>query len=565
MVTQRGALDAHRALRAPDRRGQRGTHRGCDPLGAGVSSVVGLRVPRRRVDRPAWFDGWPGLVTVFALAAACTLLAIVLGWRGSDLPAQVFRSELVRRDGFVVWNSQWFGGHALLSYSVLSPLVGSLTGPLTLGAISGVAAAVLFERILRHAYGRTLWFPAIWFALGTVANLIVGRVTFGLGIAFGLAAVYALQHRRPVVAVAAALLCALSSPLAGAFLALAAVALACAERERRVTALAVAAGALAPIAVIGFLFPNPGTEPYEPWALAWDLGLCLALVIAAWRVRTVRWGAALYAIAAAGAFAVATPIGGNVSRLGQFVGGPLLACALLPARRIVLAALAVPLLIWQWYPAVDGIAYAHTDPSTRRSYYTPVVDYLDAQTGPIGRVEIPSTYRHWEAAYAAPTLLLARGWERQLDIAYDPIFYNQALNAASYHTWLAENGVKYVALPDARLDDSSLGERALLLGGLPYLEPIWHNAHWRVWRVRDFTGLTTGNATLTRLTPDGFTVNAPTTGDVTVRVRASSRWKVQDDKGCVTKDPLGWTVLRVTQPGPIEVTQSLRGTSCKDS
>ena len=266
---------------------------------------------------------------------------------------------------------------------------------------------MLFERILFYAYGRTVWLAAIWFALGTVANLIVGRVTFALGIAFGLAAVYALQRRRPVLAVAAAFLCALSSPLAGAFLALGGAAWALSQREparrgdrsrdRRARAARSHRGAVS----------DAGSEPYEPWALAWDLGLCLAIAIAAWRVQALRWGAALYAIAAVCAFMVATPLGGNISRLGQFVGGPLLACALLPRRRVLLLLLAVPLLIWQWYPTIDGIAYARTDPSTKQSYYTPVVSFLNAQDGPIGRVEIPSTYRHWEAAYAAPYMLLA--------------------------------------------------------------------------------------------------------------------------------------------------------------
>src|SRR3954469_12028877 len=235
-----------------------------------MSQVVPVPLPRRRSPRE-WVEGWPSLVTVFAVAGALALLAVCLGWRGSDLPAQVFRSELVRRDGFVVWNSQWFGGHSMLSYSVLSPVAGSLTGPLAVGAISGVAAALLFERILRYAYGRTVWLPAVWFALGPGANLIVGRVTFALGVAFAMGAVYALQRRRSIIGVALALLCALSSPLAGAFLALGGVAWACAHRERRTAALAVTAAALAPIVVIAVLFPNPGSEPYEPWALLWDL------------------------------------------------------------------------------------------------------------------------------------------------------------------------------------------------------------------------------------------------------------------------------------------------------
>src|SRR5437016_8925158 len=113
-------------------------------------SLVPVSLPRRRSPRE-WVEGWPSLVTAFAVAGVLALLAVVLGWRGSDLPAQVFRSELVRRDGFVMWNSQWFGGHAMFSYSVLAPTLGSLTGPVALGAVSCVVAAATFERILQFA------------------------------------------------------------------------------------------------------------------------------------------------------------------------------------------------------------------------------------------------------------------------------------------------------------------------------------------------------------------------------------------------------------------------------
>src|SRR3954471_20441500 len=116
--------------------------------------------PRRHV------DGWSSVATAAALATTLAVLAIALGWRGSNLPAQVFRSDLIRRDGFVLWNSQWFGGHNVLGYSVLAPPIAALTGPLTLGAISGVIAAVVFERILRFSFGAVAWVGAIWFALG---------------------------------------------------------------------------------------------------------------------------------------------------------------------------------------------------------------------------------------------------------------------------------------------------------------------------------------------------------------------------------------------------------------
>src|SRR2546423_8836932 len=117
-----------------------------------MSQVVPVPLPRRRSPRE-WVEGWPSLVTVFAVAGALALLAVCLGWRGSDLPAQVFRAELVRRDGFVAWNSQWFGGHAMLTYSVLAPTFAMVTGPVALRPVSGVASAMIFGRILLFPVG----------------------------------------------------------------------------------------------------------------------------------------------------------------------------------------------------------------------------------------------------------------------------------------------------------------------------------------------------------------------------------------------------------------------------
>ncbi len=131
--------------------------------------------------RAPWFDDWPTMTAVVAVAGVLAILAITLGWRGSDLPAQVFRAELFRQDGFVLWNSQWFGGHALLGYSVIAPAISAPIGPLALGALSGIASALLFERILRFSFGSIAWLGSLWFALGTVINLIVGRTTYAFG------------------------------------------------------------------------------------------------------------------------------------------------------------------------------------------------------------------------------------------------------------------------------------------------------------------------------------------------------------------------------------------------
>src|SRR5438067_2377146 len=94
---------------------------------------------RRRLDGAA--DEWVGFAAVLTVATVLAVAAILGGWRGADLPAQVFRVELVRQEGVVLWDHAWFGGHSLLAYSVLSPIIGSLTGPVVLGALSGVVSA----------------------------------------------------------------------------------------------------------------------------------------------------------------------------------------------------------------------------------------------------------------------------------------------------------------------------------------------------------------------------------------------------------------------------------------
>ena len=78
---------------------------------------------------------------------------------------------------------------------------------------------------------------------------------------------------------------------------------------------------------------------------------------------------------------------------------------------------------------------------------------------------------------------LARGWLRQLDTGCNPIFYAGGLNRLTYASWLAENAVRYVALPSAKPDKSSYGERALIEKGLPYLRLRWKSDDWRVYEV----------------------------------------------------------------------------------
>ena len=91
-----------------------------------------------------------------------------------------------------------------------------------------------------------------------------------------------------------------------------------------------------------------------------------------------------------------------------------------------------------------------------------------------------ATVDHWEARWVAPHVMLARGWERQLDRGRNGLFYEKAaepLNALTYRRWLDEQAVSYVALPDSPLDYSAKREAALVRnpasGTGAYLREIW--------------------------------------------------------------------------------------------
>jgi hypothetical protein len=513
------------------------------------------------VGRPRRTD-WTGAVYAGGVAAVLAAIAIAAGWRGSDLPAQLFRVELLRRNGFVFWDAQWFSGHSTLNYSVLSPLLGALTGPLVLGAICGVISAVLFDRLVRSSFESGATFASLWFAVATVTNLIVGRVTFGLGIAFALAAIYALSRRHPFVAVGAALCSGLASPVAGLFLAIAFAAWGCARPRARIAAWTAMVAAIGPVLLIAMVFPTPGAQPYEWWALICDLAICVAaLAVVPNRYSVLRWAAAIYAVVLVATKVIASPLGGNVSRLNQYVAGPLLACVLWEHRRRLVVLVAIPIIFWQWFPTTDAILRAPSDPSTHRAYYQPLLNYLTASDLGFGRVEIPATYRHWESAYVAPEIPLARGWERQLDYAYAQHFYDGTLTASGYETWLRSNGVEYVALPDTRLDASSHIEASIIRSSPSYLEHVWSGPHWQVWRFTGYHGLVDGPARITDLTADRFELDVRAPGAVTVHVHYSPHWAV-DGGACTVETPNGWTRIENLEPGQVTVSQALQGTRC---
>jgi hypothetical protein len=489
-------------------------------------------------------------------------LALALVWLAfapptPDLAAQVYRAGLFSSDGFTLFNANWYGGHHTPAYSILFPPLGALLGVRVVGLIAAVASAVLFERIARDHFGERARWGALWFGAGTVADLLIGRLTFAVGVAFALAAIYALQrgHRRRALALG--IVCTLGSPVAGLFLALAGVAYAVASRER--IGLWLAAAATIPAVVLSILFPEGGSQPFAPETLL-AIVLCCAMLL--WllpaRERALRTATLLYLAAGLLGFVIASPMGGNASRLGVAFAGPLLLCTVRasgPQRRAVLGAV-VALFVWQWWAPVRETIKGAGDPSGQAAYYAPMLAFLDTRAEAAARVEVPFTRLHWESVYVARDMPLARGWVTQLDVKLNPLFRGAAaahLSPERYRRWLVREGVRYVALPDVALDPSGRAEGRLIRGGLPYLRAVYRDRHWAIYEVLGTPGLADGVGRVSTIAAQSVDLDVRRPGFTLVRVRFTPYWQITRGRGCVMRGAGDWTLVYALSSGPLRL------------
>ena len=394
----------------------------------------------------------------------------------------------------------------------------------------------------------------------------------------------------------------LTSPVVGSFLGLSygAWGLAGITAKRPLNRAVVLPGVAAllaglAIAVPSFVFPSAGYFPFLGGDLTAILLIC-ALLVAPFpgMPRPVRLAALIYGAVSVVLFVARTQMGDNAARYAAYIGVPLALSYLVvpsgeqrgPARwprlprlpRLRLpghwpipqsasagaaAVVAVLMVAWAWGPIVEAFsAEAHGSASTP-AYYQPLLAKLTvlSQGRPL-RVEVPPTLHHWESAYVAPKFPLARGWERQLDVAYDPIFYIPgALTARSYRSWLLANGVSYVALPDTALDYAATAEAALLRSGrVTGLLPVWQDGDWRLWRVEGTSGLASPPAQVLALRPDRAVVSFTHPGRAQLKLRWSQHWSLPTGAvgtACLAPAPGKWTWLSTSRSGLLTLTISV--------
>ena len=513
------------------------------------------------------------------LTAILCGIVLAIGQRGPDLPAQAYRVFLVRHHGLVAYDTHWYAGHPLPGYSLLFPPLAAFLGPRLVGALACIAGTALFARLLRGRARGGDDLAIIWFAVVSVVDLIVGRLPFALGLTLGIGALVAVKEHRRWWAWGLAILCACASPLAGAYLLIAAAAWWPDVRSRAVPLSGALIGIMA-----AALFGEGGWFPY-PWTTLLIIMILVVggLIVVPRDQRLVRRGLLVYAAASTVLFPFNNPIGGNMIRLGAMVGGPVIALGVLRARgpwfgvdrRWVLGVVSIPLLIWGFAPLPTAFAVGRDNPSAHSSYYAGLLRYLDAHGIAAGRLEVPLTDSRWEADYLATHVSLARGWERQVDRGRNDVLYNVNLSAAAYHQWLLDNGVRWVALPDVALDDSEKGEGRLLGDHTPsYLKLVWSNRHWKLWAVKDARPIVSGAAKLVKLGISSIDLQATGKGAAVVLVRWTKFWRVDIGQACIAPTPDGWTQVDIQQPGLIRISADVNigslagagsGGSCSDN
>jgi len=513
------------------------------------------------------------------------LLVVWFLWRppSPDLAAAVYRVHLFSADGFSLWDNNWYGGHYLPGYSlVLAPLA-TLLGLYWTGVIAVTLSTLIFRRLVAERFGQRTAVASALFALSATGDLFIGRIAFALGVTFGLASVLSIVRGHRVGSAVFSFACAAASPVAAAFLVLAAAADLTTNR-RPARAAVLAAPALVLTLVLSVLFPEGGYEPFAFTSLLAAAGASLALILVLpAREQLLRHGAQLYLLALLLAYVVPSPMGSNAVRFGVLFAPAIMAgCVEVsdiqrafgrvgrwwqlarrhdPARdsRIgragavwLMALFSAALVLWQVAGPLEQSIGASLEPASRYSFYVPAIRYLEGHSGgaPI-RIEVPFTKSHWDATILGERFDLARGWERQLDTRYDELFYSGRLTASAYHAWLLETGVRYVALSDAPLDFSSVQEAALIRSGLPFLREVFTSANWHIYAVIGAQPLASGPGELTAMDGDGFTLYATRPGTFLVRVRYTPYWKIASGLGSVRESAGGWTLLTTDRRGAI--------------
>ncbi|WP_405784012.1 hypothetical protein [Streptomyces sp. NBC_00859] len=486
----------------------------------------------------------PLVATVCVLPLYAVWVA-VLATGGGDLAAQFAWAGFASRHPASAYNLFWYGGTHTANYSLLTPYLMACFGARTVSVLAGIGGTWVLSLVVVRSGVRWPAAPAVLGALALWCNVASGRTTFAVGVAVGLLAVLWVERR--VAAPVCAALATMASPVAGLFLVVLAGAHLLDRQWRK--GLGLALPPFLVVAATTLAFPFQGEQPMATGKLWMPLAACAALGVAA-RHPIVRYSALVYGVGVVLTYLVPSPIGTNVERLVGLVGPVVLLAAVIAeraaGRRVVLAAALCLNCYWLADKTVDDLRVSTTVPAWA-SDTKGVVTALRGLRADRTRVEVVPARNHREATLLAPHVNMARGWNRQLDVERGRLFYDGSLNAARYRAWLDRFAVGYVVLHDGRPDGPAEGEAALVRSRPPWLRPVWHDAHWRVYRVHAATPLVGAPASVVRGGDAQLVVHVPRPGTVTVRIAYSPWLRASGNASLHRRGE--WTGLTVKRAG----------------
>jgi hypothetical protein len=169
-------------------------------------------------------------------------------------------------------------------------------------------------------------------------------------------------------------------------------------------------------------------------------------------------------------------------------------------------------------------------------------------------VEVVPTVHHWESYWVPRAgFALARGWFRQLDLAENAVLYDDELTPPAYRSWLRRMGIRYVLLPNAKLDTQGAEQEATLLrSGESGLVRVYRTPDWRIYELRPAVPLLTGPAPAKITALDHERISGSTSGRGVYRLRVNytQYWRVARGRVCVGPTGDGMTALWSARPGP---------------
>ena len=253
-------------------------------------------------------------------------------------------------------------------------------------------------------------------------------------------------------------------------------------------------------------FPGGGPFPYPAADLIGITAFALCGLVLARGSQLTRPLAGLflaYLVIAWWAKLFPSPLGGNATRVLDYLVAPLLALVIAirgAVRRGRSACSRSRVAIaWQAAPFVQNVANSFGEQAQAASYWQPVISFLHqpGRHDPANfRVEVVSTARHYESYYLTrgEGEAIPRGWYRQNDFPSNGVLYDRTLSAGAYERWLRLMGVRYVFLPERRARCLGEGRGGLLRSGRSGLREIPISKDFRAFELPDATPLLTLDA-----------------------------------------------------------------------